>query len=232
MGLPIDLESITTLQEAKNAIELLLNLYIKQQEEIQLLKAEIARLKGQPRKPQFNSETQNNFGVSKLLKVGRKWHKGTKKGMLSIDTHQNLPEENTCSCGSSNFKSLRTRTKIIQGILFRRNNVAYHGKDKQCLKCGKVYKTQIPDEINGVSFDPALKSLISYLKYACRMTHPLLSRMLSGFGIRISDGEISEILLKNGDKLTPSYQELKLKGFSKNSYLQSDSTGAKRKDKP
>ena len=43
--LPIDPDSITNFQEAKNAIELLLNLYMKQQEEIQLLKAEIARLK-------------------------------------------------------------------------------------------------------------------------------------------------------------------------------------------
>lgn len=230
MVLPINLDSITTLQEAKNAIELLLNLYIKQQEEIQLLKAEIARLKGQPKKPQFNSEPQKNFGVSKLLEVGKRWHKSSKKGILPIDTHQNLPEENTCSCGSSNFKSLRTHTKIIQGILFRRNNVAYHGRDKQCLKCGRIYKTQIPDEIKGGSFDPGLKSLISYFKYGCRMTHPLLSRMLTGFGIRISDGEISEILLKNGNKLAPSYQELKLKGFSKSPYLQSDSTGSKRKD--
>ena len=49
--LPIDPDSITNFQEAKNAIELLLNLYMKQQEEIQLLKAEIARLKSQPKKP-------------------------------------------------------------------------------------------------------------------------------------------------------------------------------------
>lgn len=232
MVLPdINPESITTLAEARNAIERLLQAYVSLQHENELLRAEIARLKGQPRKPQFNSEAQKNFGVSKLLKVGKKWHKSSKKGILPIDIHQNLPQETTCSCGSSKFKSLRTHTRIIQGILFRRNNVAYHGRDKQCLKCGKVYKTQIPDEINGISFDPALRSLISYFKYGCRMTHPLLSRMLSGFGIRISNGEISEILLKNGDKLAPSYQELKLKGFSKSPYLQSDSTGSKRKDR-
>lgn len=231
MILSIDPEKITNLQEAKNAIELLLNLYIKQQEQIQLLKKEIARLKGQPRKPQFNSEPQKNFGVSKLLKVGKKWHKGTKRGTLPIDSYVNLPEETICSCGSSDFKSLRTHTKLVQGMLMQRNNVAYHGRDKQCLNCGKVYKSNIPDEIKGVSFDPTLKSLISYLKYGCRMTHPLLLRMLTGFGIKISTGEISEILLNNGHQLAPSYQELKLTGFSKSPYLGSDSTGAKRKDR-
>lgn len=232
MSLPdINPESITTLVEARNAIEKLLQAYISLQHENELLKAEIAHLKGQPKKPQFNSEPQRNFGVSKLLKISKKWHKGVKLGTLPIDSHVSLPEETICGCGSSKFKQLRTHTKIIQGILFRRNNTAYHGRDKQCVRCGKIYKTQIPDGIKGVSFDPALRSLISYLKYGCRMTHPLLLRMLTGFGLRISSGEISGILLTNGHQLAPVYQGLKLAGFSKSPYLQSDSTGSKRKDK-
>lgn len=229
--LPIDPDSITNLQEAKNAIELLLNLYIKQQEEIQLLKAEIARLKGQSKKPQFNSEPSGNSGVYELLKADRKWHKGSKKGTLQIDTHVALAEAEICSCGSNSFKSLRTHTKVIQGMLLKRNNTTYHGRDKQCLRCGKIYKMQIPNEIKGVSFDPNLSSLLSYFKYALRMTHPLIKKMLSGFGIQISDGEISYLLLQNGHNLHPAYGHLKTEGFKKSQYLQSDSTGAKRKDK-
>lgn len=229
--LPIDPDSITTLTEARNAIEKLLQAYYQLKSENELLKAENARLKDQPRKPQFNSETQKNFGVSKLLKVDKVWSKGSKKGTLPIDSYVNLSEETICSCGSSDFKSLRTHTKLIQGMLMQRNNVSYHGRDKQCLNCGKIYKMQIPDEIKGVSFDPNLKSLISYLKYACRMTHPLLLRMLTGFGIQISSGEISGILLKNGHQLKPTYQELKTLGYSQSPYLGSDSTGTKRKDK-
>lgn len=230
MTLPIDPDSITNLQEAKNAIELLLNLIQKQADEIQLLKAEIARLKGQPGKPQFNSDKQGNLGVSKLLKTSKKWSKGSKKGTLPIDSHVNLPEETICVCGSSDFKSLRTTTRIIQGMLMQRNNTAYHGRDKQCKNCGKIYTIKIPGSIKGVSFDPNLRSLISYLKYACRMTHPLLLRMLTGFGIKMSSGEISEILLSNGHQLKGAYQELKTLGFSQSPYLSSDSTGAKRKD--
>lgn len=229
--LPIDPEKITNLTEAKNAIEKLLQAYVSLKGENELLKAENARLKGQPRKPQFNNNKQNSFGVSKLLKADKKWSKGTKKGTLPIDSHVNLPEETICSCGSHKFKSLRTHTKIIQGMLMQRNNTAYHGRDKQCLRCGKIYKLKIPREIKGVSFDPALKSLISYLKYACRMTHPLLQRMLTGFSIQISSGEISEILLKNGQGLNPTYRHLKEEGFEKAKYLQSDSTGTKRKEK-
>lgn len=233
MTLPdINSESITTLTEARNAIEKLLQAYVSLQHENELLRAEITRLKGQPKKPQFSPSKQKAFGMSlKLNQEDKNWHKGTKRGTLPIDSHVNLPEETICSCGSSDFKSLRTHAKIIQGMLFQRNNVSCHGRDKQCLNCGKIYKTQIPDSIKGVSFDPNLRSLISYLKYACRMTHPLLLRMLTGFGIKISSGEVSEILLKNGHKLAPTYQELKLTGFNQSAYLQSDSTGSKRKEK-
>ena len=231
MSLPIDPESITNLAEAKNAIEKLLQAYVSLKSENELLKAENARLKGQSKKPHFNPDKQRQFGVSKLLKTDKEWHKGSKKGLLSIDTHQNLPEETVCACGSSDFKSLRTTTRIIQGMLFKRNNTAFHGRDKQCVRCGKIYKSITPKEIQGISFDPNLASLLSYFKYACRMTHPLLQRMLTGFGIQISDGEINHLLLKNGQGLNPAYQHLKTEGFGKSKYLQSDSTGSKRKEK-
>lgn len=233
MKLPdIDPEKITTLVEAKNAIEKLLQLFIKQQTEIQRLQAEIARLKGQPRKPQFVTSTRSSFGMSKLLsEKGKKWHKGVKKGMLSIDRHVDLVEKKTCMCGSHEFKSVRTTTKIVQGILFKRDNVAYHGRVKQCVRCGKTYKSNLPGNIQGISFDTNLRSLLSYLKFSCRMTQPLIHRMLSGFGITISKGEIDHILLKNSNQLQSAHQHLKTVGFGKSSHLQSDATGAKRKEK-
>lgn len=232
-SLPIDPDSITNLTEAKNAIELLLKLYLKQQEEIQFLRAEIARLKGLPGKPQFtDSKRQGALGVSQLLnKEPKNWHKGSKKGTLAIDNHINLDETRVCGCGNNQFKTIRTNTRIVQGVLFQRNNTAYHSTDKQCLNCGKVWKSQIPDDIKGVSFDPNLKSPISFLKYGCRMTHPLLERMFSGMGLQISSGQVSQVLLTNGQKLSPAYHHLKEVGFKKSPFLQSDSTGAKRKEK-
>ena len=233
MKLPdIDPEKITNLTQARNAIERLLQLFIKQQEEIQRLQAEIVRLKGQPKKPHFRHPAQSSFGVSKLLKeTGKEWHKGTKKGKLIIDAHVLLPEQEICACGSHEFKSTRTTTKIVQGILLKRNNVAYHGRIKHCVTCGKTYKSTLPENMQGISFDYSLRSLISYLKFGCRMTQPLIYRMLMGFGIQISQGEIDTILLANSHKLQPAHKHLKTTGFRKSSHLQSDATGAKRKEK-
>jgi hypothetical protein len=231
MSLPdIKLEQITTLTEAKQVIELLLTMYKKQQEQINRLEAEITKLKGQPKKPHFSNSDNKSYGVTNLLKQKKTWKKSA-KGKLPIDHAENLAEVEECSCGSKTFRTLRTTTKVIQGIVFKRNNTAYHGRHKQCINCLKTYKSILPEELQGVSFDPALKSLISYLKFSARMTYPLLYRMLNGMGIQISYGQINEILLGNGDKLEPVHMHLRTKGFEKSKYLQSDATGAKRKEK-
>jgi hypothetical protein len=232
MSLPdIDLDKITTLEEAKNVIELLLQLYKKQQEQINRLELEITRLKGQPKKPRFNAAgKQSSHGVTSLLKEKRSWHKAS-KGKLSIDKEVQLPEVERCACGNTQFRTLRTTNKVVQGILFARNNVSYRGRHKQCISCGKKYKSILPENLKGVSFDPNMKSLLSYLKFVCRMTYPLIHKTLTGIGIQISYGEINEILLGNGDCLKEAQKHLHTVGFEKSPYLQSDASGAKRKEK-
>ena len=240
MELPnIDPEKITNLEEAKKALYMVLNrfedclhLLSNQQETIKRLQEEIARLKGQPKKPQFAHATGSKQGAftRNLLQEKTPWHKQG-KGKLPIDHHENLPEVEQCHCGSRMFRTIRTHRKIVQGIVFARNNVAYHGKTKQCVTCGETYKSTLPENLKGISFDPMLKSFISYLKFSCRMTYPLILRMLKGFGTQISNGEINTMLLQNGYTLQQAVKHVKTVGFQKSSYLQSDATGAKRKDK-
>lgn len=240
MELPtIDPESITNLEEAKTALRMVLNrfedclhLLSKRQEAIERLQAENAMLKEQPKKPHFFPSSRNKQGVfvRNLLKEKTHWHK-QRKGKLPIDQHKTLPEVGQCECGSREFRILRTHKKVVQGIIFARNNVAYHGKTKQCIACGKTYKSILPENLKGISFDPMLASFISYLKFPCRMTYPLILRMLTGFGIQISNGEINTMLLRNADKLQQAHKHLRTVGFAKSKHLQSDATGAKRKEK-
>ena len=226
----IDITTITDPQ-IRNAIEKIMQACISLQKENSMLRDEIARLKGQPKKPRFNTTgKQSSRGVTSLLKEKQTWHKSS-KGKLPIDHDEQLPEIDHCECGSMEFRTLRTTIKIVQGVLFQRNNIAYHGRHKQCVNCGKKYKSILPEELKGISFDPNMKSLLSYLKFACRMTYPLLHRMLTGIGIQISNGEINKILLDNGDTLEGVQRHLRTIGFKKSSYLQSDASGAKRKEK-
>jgi hypothetical protein len=230
----VDIDKLTTIEDAKDTIKQLLNLCAtiltlceKQEKEIGTLKEEIARLKGQPKKPTFSAAKNQSISVTKLIKKKKAWEKGSKKGKIPIDKEVKLPEVTECICGSHEFTILRTYHKIVQGILFIRNNIMYKGREKRCKNCGKKYKSKLPIE----AFDQNLQALLSYWKFASRMTYPLLRRMLKGIGVSISNGQINEILLKNGEKLKNAYRHLKTQGIKKSPYLQSDASGAKRKDK-
>lgn len=186
MSLPnIDLENITTLAAARNAIEDLLQISVQQQEEIERLRTEIARLKGQPKKPSFSTLGKHvPHGVTNLLKEKRTWHKSS-KGRFPIDHEEQLTEVDRCLCGNAQFRTLRTTTKVVQGIIFQRNNTAYRGRHKQRINCGNIYKSILPEEIKGISFDQKIRSLLSYLKFACRMTYPLSMKYSPGRWITI-----------------------------------------------
>jgi hypothetical protein len=247
----IDIDKIRSLKGAKQQISKLLNLVeeLLQQnvqilKENQILKDEIARLKGYSPKPKFKPKTGNSnkgdHSVSKHLKKMKKklgmlkkksWTKSSKKGKIEIDKVVNLPEVDICECGSSDLKVIRTKKRIVQGVIIRRNNTLYQGRDKQCLSCGKIHKAPLPEEIKGVEFDAETRSWISYWKYACRRSEPLIHNFLSGLGMIISVGQISNIAIKNGKKLNPSYTHLKVWGIKTSPYLQSDATGSKRKSK-
>jgi hypothetical protein len=232
MKLPaIELDEITTLPKALNVIEQLLHTQRLLIEELNQMKEEIARLKDQPKKPTFSSSGKQSASVTNLLKENRSWHKSSKKGNIPVDRDEKLPEVDSCICGSTLFTTIRTTKKVVQGIVFRRDNVSYSGRVKQCRNCGKRYRSILPSHLKGISFSPDLASFLSFWHYACRVTMPLLLRTMDGIGIQISSGQVSGLLLQNGDNLQPADHQLRTAGITKSSYLQSDASGAKRKDK-
>src|SRR5260221_217728 len=129
----IDIDAISSIDEAKQALRQVLNFcetLLKERDqflqEILLLKQEIATLKQQPRKPKFPQQ-QQSFSATKLVKDKDKhWQKKSRKP-IEIDHHENLPEVEKCLCGSTHFETINTTTKVIQGVVIKRNNTAYHG---------------------------------------------------------------------------------------------------------
>ncbi len=236
MELPsINLKEITTIAQAVNVIAHLLQVIQRQQEKIVSLEAEIARLKGQPKKPHISSSHKASVSVSSLLKdpsdKKKNWHKSKKKDQLPIDQQVTVPGQAVCGCGSSEFVTIHSRIKIVQGMIIKRNNIAYHGKEQQCVHCKTIYYPQFPKDTHGLSFDGTIQSLVSFLKFDCRLTHPLIYRFFQGFGVQISYGEITALLMKNSTNLVPAFLHLKRVGVSKARYTQSDATGSKRKHK-
>ena len=183
LSLPdINPEKISTLEAAKEAILLLMNsfdklvhMYVKLEEKIICLEKENARLKGQPKKPLYAKKKieHTTESVQKLLKEKGIWHKTSKKGKVAIDREAKLAEIDTCVCGSTEFRTLRRTQRVVQGLVIKRENVLYYGRKKQCVTCGRKYKSIEPEDIKGKTFNSSLHTLISYLKFFTRVTEPL-----------------------------------------------------------
>lgn len=227
----IDVNKITTLDEAKNIIELLLQTQALLVKEIALLREEVNRLKGQPRKPSFSSQSNNSSSVTTFLHEKKSHRKQSKRSTLSVDREVQLPEVETCACGCVTFATLRTTRKIVQGLLFKRDTVSYHGRVTQCTTCGKRYRSKLPTNLKGLTFSPELSSFLSFWHYACRVTEPLIAKTLTSMGLQISHGQINNLLMDNGAKLQEADRHLRTQGISTSPHLQSDASGAKRKDK-
>lgn len=202
----------------------------KLQEDLNEAHAEIARLKGQPKRPQFRGKKTRSISVSTFLQGLRLQDKRKKrKKEIPIDQHMNVAEKNVCDCGSDTFLSVRTETKVVQGILIKRNNIAYHGRVRRCKTCGKLQYPQFPEASKGLSFDTNIQSLVSQLTFAGRFTRRILHQFFLSFEIDISYSEISVILARNSEKLKPMVHHLRKVGIAKASHTQTDATGSKRR---
>lgn len=239
MPIDTDPEKIQTLGEAKGIIRKFLNLCEKLSEQItqlvtenQNLKQEIAKLKKQANPPQFPTQKKHasvTAEIAKQTNEGKKfWQKRSKKDRIVIDREAQLPEVASCACGSREFIILRTWQKIVQGIKILRDNVCYKGRDKQCKNCGKVYISEIPEAIKGKSFSEETATIVSLLHYYCRMSEGLIQSFFNGFGLLISKGEITHMVLTNSKHLLPAYLHLRVWGIKLSKYLHTDATGKKR----
>ncbi len=218
------IRKVATLSDALNVIEELMSVVRQLFNQNQELQGEIARLKKQSGKPQINSLNKPpGYSSRQYLPKNKKHGKSVKQ--IPIDRHENLPETEVCCCGNNEFVLIRTWNKLVQGLVIRRDNVLYHGRDKKCRRCGKIYRSVLPSGASGHQFSSELRSWLSVFKYDCRMSELVISRFLSGLGVEISTGHINKIILENSNALTKGYTHLKVWGLKLSSYLHSDATG-------
>ena len=102
------------------------------------------------------------------------------------------------------------RTRIIEDIpeIYPRV-VQYRIERMYCRNCGKVVEPDIPDALPSARLSLRTILIAAYLKQAARMSvESVSSAMGEIFGIRISEGEIQDILYRLSQALGPEYGSL------------------------
>jgi hypothetical protein len=91
-----------------------------------------------------------------------------------------------------------------------------------------TYTAQLPDCLQGTSYGPETKALISALYYENRVTENKIASFLNSNGLYISEGTISNILIKEASaELSQIKVELFEAGLQSSTYQQIDDTGMK-----
>ena len=89
----------------------------------------------------------------------------------------------------------------------------------------------MPEQLKGSHFGTTLRSYILYQHYHQRVTQPLIHKQLKELGIKISSGQISNLLIEGKEDLHLEKDELLTAGINQSSYIQADDTGARHNGK-
>ena len=200
------------------------NFIIQQQaEQIQLLKDEIARLKNQPPRPNIKP---SSLEKKKKRRTSRKKRAGSKKRSKTaqLTIHKTEPIEPENIPPGSEFKSYRGF--VVQDILIETLNTRYRLKVYQAPD-GHWVTGKLPAHLNGKHFGPTLIRFILYQHYHCHVTQPILLEQLGEFGIDISAGQLSNLLIEEKDRFHREKDRILSVGLQVSGYINVDDTGAR-----
>lgn len=168
-------------------------------------------------------------------KLGRpEGHKGVSRP-LPDHVDEEIDHKLSCcpDCGSRLGKELEKRTRYVEDIIPKQNyKVTKHNIPRHwCPKCRKIVEPKPEDVIPNFRFGLNLMLFVCFQHFGLALTNNKIQiELLTYFGIKVSLGEISQIITKTGELFGPKFKELKQKLRETASHYE-DETGWRKKGK-
>jgi hypothetical protein len=203
----------------------LLEVIQAQAEEIQGLKDEIARLKGQKPKPKIKpSNLVKNTKKPKETNpspIGKR----SKTNHLVIHEEQILKPENL----PPGSKLIDYKDFIVQDIIFTNWNILYK-RGRWKTPSGRFITAKLPKDVNG-HYGAGLQSFVLYQNYGCQVTQPLITEQLREIGVDISKGQINNILIHGKDNFHNEKEQILSTALPLSGHINVDDTEARHNGK-
>ena len=198
-------------------------------EKVVQLENELAELKKGNKKPVFPKKSDKSGKKNDQSKADDKRagsSKRSKKGELKVDRVERV-KPNNLPKGS---KLKRTRTVVIQDIVFHSQNTQYILEQWEAPD-GTVFSASLPKGVAIGSFGIDLHEYIISQYHQCQVTEPLIREQLLERGVDISVGQIHNILTDNKEIFHDEKDEILKAGLEVSSWIQTDDTGARHQGK-
>ena len=195
----LDLPSIAD-EQARELVRRLLNLLEDvradlraAQAEIQRLRNEINRLKGEQGQPTIKPNTPQpppkDLSSEQERRTPKAWSKGRKTDRIPIDREQVVAVDPARLPLDAVFKGYED--VVVQDVLFRTDNVLFRKEKFYSPSQHMTYMASLPPGYQG-QFGPGIKSLALVFYYGAQMSEPKVAELLRSVGVRISDGQVFE----------------------------------------
>jgi len=208
----------------------LLEIINLQQEVIQQLKDEIARLKGQKGKPAVKPsslEKPKSEDRKNKKRLGKRPGSAKRKKTEELEIHEVRTVRPDSVPEGSIFKGYQDY--VVQDIIIETHNIKYR-LERWETPDGYYVAGKLPDEVSG-HFGPSLTTYILHQYHHAHVTQPLILEELREFGIDISSGQVSRIITEGKDPFHREKREILLAGLGVSGYVNVDDTGARHDGK-
>jgi len=208
-------------------MEMMYETIITLQKEVQELRNEINKLKGEKGKPNIKENIKKNSNPIEK-NPPKKWKKGSKN--IKIDREEIVRLDRSSLPNDVVFKGYET--KIIQNMIIKTDNVLYKREVYYSPESNMRYTAELDAGLKDTSFGPELKAHILTMYFEYRMTENLIHSFLTGIGISISEGEISNLLIETkSDVFTTEKEEILISGAECSKGINIDDSGFRENGK-
>ena len=168
------------------------------------LRDENNRLKGEQGEPDIKgNKTQRAAKEDHSSEVERhkrrRRHKKSKQAGLSIDREEVLKVEASQLPADAKYKGCEA--VVVQDLQIKTDNVLFQKEKYYSASRHKTYLAELPPGYAG-QFGPGIKSLILSLYFGMGTSEPKIREFLENMGVVISDGQVSNLLIKKQHDLS------------------------------
>src|SRR5229473_2412281 len=200
----LDLSSIAD-ERARQLVQQLLNVLEDvmadlraAQAENQRLRDELNRLKGEQGAPAIKANTPQpppkDHSSEQERRQPKTWSKDRKTDRIALDREQVVQVDPTHLPPDAVFKGYED--VVVQDVIFRTDNVRFRKEKFYSPSQHQTYLASLPLGYSG-QFGPGIKSLALTLYFGGQMSEPKVAELLRSVGVQISDGHISNLLIKD-----------------------------------
>ena len=230
----LDLSSIAD-ERARKLVQQLLNVLEDvmadlraAQAEPQRLRDELNRLKGEQGAPAIKANTPQpppkDHSSEQERRKPKTWSKDRKTDRIALDREQVVQIDPTHLPPDAVFKGYED--VVVQDVIFRTDNVLFHKEKFYAPSQHQTSLASLPQGYRG-QFGPGLKSLALVFYFGAQMSEPKVAELLRSVGVQISDGQVSNLLIKDQTAFHGEKEALYQAGLASSPWQHLDDTSTR-----